>query len=367
MLNPGIPKAHGFNNGAHINNGKRGVAHVKKALITGMAGFIGFHLANRLLHAFPGIQLLGLDNINCYYDPALKYARLNELGFSDENVREHKIVTSEKNDGCRFVKADLRDKDYLLKLFESEGFDYVINLAAQAGVRYSLIHPEEYIASNVTGFLNLLECCRAYPIGHLLYASSSSVYGLNTKTPFSEEDITEKPASLYACSKKMNESMAFTYAHLFGIKSSGLRFFTVYGEWGRPDMAYYGFTKKILNGEPIQLYNHGDMSRDFTYVKDIVTGICDLLEKAPDDQEIPCETYNIGNNSPVKLGDFVSAIETALGKEAEKVYLPMQPGDVPKTYADVDKMMRKTNFKPDTRLEDGIKLFVDWYRQYYKL
>jgi len=341
---------------------------MKTILLTGMAGFVGFHMTNRLLHDYPGITIVGLDNVNDYYDVSLKCDRLRELGFEiSGDISEQEIIKSKKNNNLHFVKADLKDKPCLTMLFKKYCFHTVINLAAQAGVRYSLVHPEKYIESNIDGFLNILECCRAHPVGHLLYASSSSVYGLNDKIPFSEDDKADKPASLYACTKKMNESMAFTYAHLFGIKSSGLRFFTVYGEWGRPDMAYFSFTRDILDEKPICVYNYGKMSRDFTYVGDVVAGISDLLDKPPDNLEIPSTVYNIGNNNPVLLEDFISAIETALGKDAIKEYHPMSPGDVPQTYADVDKLMKKTLFKPSTKIDEGIGKFVEWYKQYYKI
>ncbi|MDL2325371.1 NAD-dependent epimerase/dehydratase family protein [Ruminococcaceae bacterium OttesenSCG-928-A16] len=337
-----------------------------KILLTGMAGFIGFHLTNKLLNQYTDIKILGLDNINDYYDINLKHARLTQLGFKPQDIDWNEIVSSSANPNVRFVQMNLQDTEGVAELFASENFDYVINLAAQAGVRYSLTNPQSYIDSNVTGFLNILEGCRNHPVKHLIYASSSSVYGLNTKIPFSERDRVDSPASLYAATKKMNEAMAHTYAHLFGVKSSGLRFFTVYGEWGRPDMALFIFTEKISAGKPVQLFNYGKMQRDFTYVDDIVTGITDLLEKVPDATP-PCTVFNIGNNSPVELNAYVDAIEEAVGKKAVREFLPMQPGDVPATYADVDHLMNVTNFKPSTDICVGIKKFIAWYKEYYSL
>lgn len=335
-----------------------------KILITGMAGFIGMHLANKLLQRDPGCEIVGMDNLNDYYDVNLKYGRLGVLGFARDEVRDGVLITSKTHPNCRFEKLDLRDGEALKELFRSEGFDYVVNLAAQAGVRYSLVNPQSYIDSNITGLLNVLEACRAYPVKHLVYASSSSVYGLNEKTPFSEEDRVDSPASLYAATKKASEMMAHTYAHLFKIPASGLRFFTVYGEWGRPDMSPYIFVSKILRGEPIQLFNNGKMRRDFTYVGDIVEGVADLLPVIP--QGVPCcEVYNIGNNQPVELETYVATIEKVTGRKAKRELLPMQKGDVLQTYADVSKLMRVTGFKPDTPLETGLARFVQWYRDYY--
>ncbi len=335
-----------------------------KILITGMAGFIGMHLANKLLQRDPGCEIVGMDNLNDYYDVNLKYGRLGVLGFARDEVRDGVLITSKTHPNCRFEKLDLRDGEALKELFRSESFDYVVNLAAQAGVRYSLVNPQSYIDSNITGLLNVLEACRAYPVKHLVYASSSSVYGLNEKTPFSEEDRVDSPASLYAATKKASEMMAHTYAHLFKIPASGLRFFTVYGEWGRPDMSPYIFVSKILRGEPIQLFNNGKMRRDFTYVGDIVEGVADLLPVIP--QGVPCcEVYNIGNNQPVELETYVATIEKVTGRKAKRELLPMQKGDVLQTYADVSKLMRVTGFKPDTPLETGLARFVQWYRDYY--
>lgn len=334
-----------------------------RVLVTGMAGFIGFHLTKELICRYPDVEVVGIDNINDYYDVSLKYTRLNELGFRQEDLRLGEIAVSCVRPNLRLYCTNLQDADTVNSIFSNERIDYVINLAAQAGVRYSLINPQSYIDSNVTGFLNILEGCRHYPVKHLLYASSSSVYGLNNKMPFSESDRVDSPASLYAATKKMNEAMAHTYAHLFGVKSTGLRFFTVYGPYGRPDMALFSFTKKILAGEPIQLFNYGKMRRDFTYVQDIVTGIADLLDKVPSSQ-VPTDVYNIGNNQPVELNEFVNAIEDALGKKAIREFLPIQPGDVPATWADVDRLMDITSFKPSTPIREGIGKFTEWYLQY---
>lgn len=335
-----------------------------KILITGMAGFIGYHLTRTLCAARPEVELVGLDNLNEYYDVNLKFARLKELGFEREQAVSGQVVSSMTNPNCRFVKMALQDTEDVKRLFQVEGFTHVVNLAAQAGVRYSLEKPYSYIDSNVTGFLSILEACRAYPVRHLVYASSSSVYGLNTDMPFAETDRVEKPASLYAATKRMNEAMAYTYAHLFQIPSSGLRFFTVYGAYGRPDMSYFTFTQKILRDDPIQLFNHGDMMRDFTYVQDVVEGVIELLE-APPVTVPPTEIYNIGNNQPVRLEAYVEALENALGKRATREYLPMQAGDVPATYASTDRLMGVTSFKPDTDLREGIREFVRWYKEYY--
>ncbi len=333
-----------------------------RILVTGMAGFIGFHLTKELICRYPNAEIIGIDNINDYYDVNLKYARLDELGFQRADLRLGEMAVSCVRPETRLYCANLQDVDTINSVF-NEKIDYVINLAAQAGVRYSLINPQSYIDSNVTGFLNILEGCRRHPVKHLLYASSSSVYGLNSKMPFSESDHVDSPASLYAATKKMNEAMAHTYAHLFGVRSTGLRFFTVYGPYGRPDMALFAFTKKILAGEPIQLFNYGKMRRDFTYVQDIVTGIADLLDKVPDDQ-VPTAVYNIGNNNPVELNEFVNAIEDALGKKALREFLPMQPGDVPATWADVDRLMAATSFRPSTPIREGIGKFAEWYLRY---
>ncbi len=334
-----------------------------KILITGAAGFIGFHLSQKLLKQ--DYQIIGIDNLNDYYDPSLKQSRLEILG---------------KYNNFNFHKVDLKDKAAVDHIFETYQPTHVINLAAQAGVRYSIENPYAYVDSNLTGFMNILEACRNYPVAHLLYASSSSVYGGNKVAPFSTNHNVDHPVSLYAATKKSNELMAHTYSHLYGIPTTGLRFFTVYGPYGRPDMAYFSFTKDILAGKPIKVFNHGKMERDFTYIDDIVEGIVKLIDKAPaankdwdeskDDLSTsfaPYKIYNIGNNNPVQLMRFINALESALGKEAEKVYMDMQPGDVLRTYADVSDLERDINFKPSTSIEDGLKKFVEWYEDYYKV
>ncbi len=332
-----------------------------KILITGAAGFIGSHLALRLLNE--GHEVIGVDNLNDYYDPTLKEARLNRL---------------EPFPDFHFHKTDLENKPEIDRIFETHRPTHVVNLAAQAGVRYSLENPYAYINSNITGFLNILEACRHFPVEHLLYASSSSVYGGNQQLPFSTAHNVDHPVSLYAATKKSNELMAHTYSHLFNIPSTGLRFFTVYGPYGRPDMALFLFTQAILEGRPIQVFNHGQMERDFTYVDDIIEGIVRLLAKAPignpdwDETRDPAGTsfapyriYNIGNNSPVPLMRYIKALEDALGIEAEKEFLELQAGDVPRTFADVKDLEQTTGFKPATEVEDGIQRFVDWYKDYY--
>jgi UDP-glucuronate 4-epimerase len=329
-----------------------------KVLVTGIAGFIGFHVAKRLLHE--GYDVVGFDNLNDYYEVQLKIDRLKELQV--ENLESNWISNNSK---LKFVKADLMEKDVLMKLFQDERFDYVVHLAAQAGVRYSLTEPQKYIDSNITGFLNILECCRNYPVKHLVFASSSSVYGLNIKVPFSIEDRTDAPISFYAASKKANELMAHSYSHLFKIPTTGLRFFTVYGPWGRPDMAMHLFTKAIVNDEPIKVYNQGNLSRDFTYIDEIVESIIRLITKPNSTTDIPFNLFNIGNNSPEKLGDFIDAIETSLGKITQKELLPMQAGDVEKTYADVQSLIDYIDYKPQVSIHEGIRKFVNWYKDYY--
>lgn len=322
----------------------------KQILITGAAGFIGFHLSKQLLEE--GAKVIGFDNINNYYDTSLKDARLEIL---------HKYPN------FTFIKGDLADAEAVKFLFIRYNPEIVVNLAAQAGVRYSIDNPQVYIESNIIGFFNILETCRYHPVKHLVYASSSSVYGNQQKTPFSTTDDVSKPISLYAATKKSNELMAYTYAHLYGIPATGLRFFTVYGPYGRPDMAYFKFTNKIMKGEPIQIYNNGDMYRDFTYVDDIVQGIVNLLEHPPetDFQGARYKVYNIGNNKPEKLMHFIEVLEKALGREAKKEFLPMQAGDVYQTYADVDDLMADFGFKPETSIEDGLAKFAEWYNKYY--
>lgn len=341
-------------------------------LVTGAAGFIGFHLSKRLLAE--GHTITGIDSVNDYYDVNLKHGRLAELGVSETQTQ------SSIYPGFTFYKYDLCDKANLETLFKENNFDIVINLAAQAGVRYSLQNPQAYVDSNVQGFVNILELCRAYKPKHLIFASSSSVYGLNKQMPFSVHHHTDHPISLYAATKKSNEVMAHTYAHLFGIPTSGLRFFTVYGPWGRPDMAYFGFTKKIVDGEAIDVFNEGDLMRDFTYIDDIVEGIVRLIDKAPEPDAgfdnfnpdpassyAPYRLYNIGNNTPVKLMDFIEILEEAIGKKAVKNFLPMQPGDVYATYADVAALANVTGFHPETSIKDGLNAFVAWYKDFYKV
>ena len=330
-----------------------------KILVTGAAGFIGFHLSKLLLDQ--GFNVIGLDNINDYYDPVLKFDRLKILGITKEKAKNYNEIC--KKNAFKFIRLNLEDKENLLKLFHDEKIDIVCNLAAQAGVRYSLSNPETYIQSNIVGFVNILECCRYYEIKHLIYASSSSVYGLNKKIPFSVSDNVDNPISLYAATKKSNELMAHTYSHLFDIPTTGLRFFTVYGPWGRPDMALFLFTKAIIEDETIDVYNYGKMQRDFTYVDDIVKGLYKIINS---EKREKYNIYNIGNNNTVELMDFITCIEKKLGKTAKKNMLPIQPGDVSKTWANVDKLVNDYNYKPSTKIKDGIDRFIDWYLEYYK-
>lgn len=332
-----------------------------KILVTGAAGFIGFHLSKRLMAQ--GFQVIGVDNLNHYYDVTLKRDRLKIL---------------EGNDQFEFHQLDLVDQEKLNQLFIDNPIHIVINLAAQAGVRYSLTNPHAYVDSNLVGFVNILEACRHYKIEHLIYASSSSVYGANIKIPFSTKDSVDHPVSLYAASKKANELMAHTYSHLFQIPTTGLRFFTVYGPWGRPDMAYYSFTKDIIEGKTIKVFNNGDMRRDFTYIDDIVEGIIRLLNKPPTSNPqwdrahpnpsssyAPYKVYNIGNNNPVNLMDFISTLEKLIGQKAKIEFLPMQAGDVKETYADITDLQDNVGFYPSTTIEEGLAQFVDWYKNYY--
>jgi UDP-glucuronate 4-epimerase len=335
-------------------------------LVTGCAGFIGFHLSQRLLKtAARDDEIVGLDNLNDYYDVSLKEARLAQL-------------TAASN--FRFLKLDLADREGVARLVHEARFEKVVNLAAQAGVRYSLTNPEAYVNSNLVGFQNLLEACRRSSVQHLVFASSSSVYGANTKMPFSVHDSTEHPVSLYAATKKANELMAHVYAHLYGLPTTGLRFFTVYGPWGRPDMAYFTFTKAILEGRPIQVFNQGQLRRDFTYVDDIIEGVVRVLDRPPQPDphwsseppdpatsSAPYRIYNIGNNHPVELMKFIRVLEGKLGKKARLDLRPMQPGDVLATYADVDDLTRDVGFRPETPIEEGLGRFVDWYREYYRV
>ncbi len=332
-------------------------------LVTGVAGFIGFHLAKRLIE--DGQSIIGIDNLNDYYDPELKEARLNIL---------------KKSDNFIFYKEDLKNREGIDQIFSNKKPRKVVHLAAQAGVRYSLENPHAYIDSNILGFMNILEACRNYPVEHLIFASSSSVYGANTKMPFSVHDNVDHPLSLYAATKKANELMAHTYSHLFIIPCTGLRFFTVYGPWGRPDMALFLFTKAILEGKPIDVYNYGDMERDFTYIDDIVESLVRLLPKNPSANPVwsgedpdpatsfnPYSIYNIGNNSPVKLMDFIKAIEISIGKKAEMNMMPIQDGDVPRTWADTKDLYQMIDFQPSTAIQNGVEKFVNWYRDFYDI
>lgn len=335
-----------------------------KLLLTGTAGFIGYSLTKKLLETDSDIQIVGLDNINDYYELSLKYGRLADLGFDKSDIVYGKKIVSSLSKNSSFIQLKLEDKAGIDRLFAEEKFDIVCNLAAQAGVRYSIENPYTYIESNIVGFINILEACRHNPVQHLVYASSSSVYGMNDKVPFSEEDKVDSPVSLYAASKKSNELMAHVYSNLYKIPTTGLRFFTVYGPWGRPDMAPFLFTKAILNNEPIKIFNNGNMLRDFTYIDDIVDGVIKTLTHIPQ-TEIPYKIYNIGNSKPIKLMDFISEIEQALNKEAQKVFMAMQPGDVYQTYADTSNLENDVNFKPDTPIKEGVKSFVDWYISFY--
>ncbi|MBI5326890.1 MAG: NAD-dependent epimerase [Deltaproteobacteria bacterium] len=336
---------------------------MKKILVTGAAGFIGFHLCKRLLNR--GDKVFGIDNLNDYYDVNLKKDRLKQI----DGMKNFK-----------FIKMDIADRKSIASLFSEESFDAAVNLAAQAGVRYSLINPYAYIESNINGFLNILEGCRHNKVKHLVFASSSSVYGANTNMPFSVHHNVDHPVSLYAATKKANELMAHTYASLYNIPCTGLRFFTVYGPWGRPDMALFLFTKAILQGKTIDVFNYGKMKRDFTYIDDIIEGVVRVMDKIPKPNPAwsgdnpdsatsyaPYKLYNIGNNNPVELMRFIEVLEDAIGKKAEKNLLPIQPGDVPATYADVDDLINDVGFKPATSIEEGIKKFVEWYKKYFKL
>jgi UDP-glucuronate 4-epimerase len=347
----------------------------RKILVTGTAGFIGYHLAKKLLEL--GNTVIGYDNINDYYDVNLKYARLNELGINRDDLKDNQLLDSTTYPKHKFIKANLEDADTLNNLFKTEKFDAVCNLAAQAGVRYSIENPHAYISSNVVGFMNILEACRNYGVKNLSYASSSSVYGLNKSQPFKTTDITDSPISLYAATKKSNELMAHTYSHLYNISCVGLRFFTVFGEMGRPDMAPMLFADAITNDRPIKVFNHGNMSRDFTYVGDIVDGIVKVLALNADTPVVKTKVgcidnpqnlakiYNIGANKPVQLLDFIETLENALGKKAEKKFMDMQDGDVVSTYADVSGLIDDFEYKPDTSLEVGIGRFVKWYKEFY--
>lgn len=345
-------------------------------LVTGVAGFIGFHVANYLVSR--GDAVLGLDSINAYYDRELKYARLAQSGIQRDDIQLGVPLTSSTQGNYRFVQLNLGDKESLLQLFETEQLDVVIHLAAQAGVRNSLYHPEDYIHSNITGFLNLLECCRFHPVKHLVFASSSSVYGSNEKMPFSTADPVDHPISLYAATKKSNELMAHAYSHLFGIPTTGLRFFTVYGPWGRPDMAYFLFADAISKGKSIQVYNQGLMKRDFTYIDDIVDGIVRVADRPatantnfdpqhpdPASAAAPFKLYNLGNSTSVPLMEFIEAVEQGLGKKAVKEFLPLQPGDVTDTHADISAMQQDLGYHPSTSVQQGVAEFTKWYLNFY--
>ena len=336
---------------------------MKKILITGAAGFIGAHLAKKLMEG--GAEVIGLDNINDYYDPQLKIDRMAALAECDSFTH---------------INLDLADRQGIEGLFQRHNFDCVVNLAAQAGVRYSLINPHSYVDTNIVGFVNILEGCRHNGVKHLVYASSSSVYGANTKMPFSVHDNVDHPVSLYAASKKSNELMAHTYSHLFGLPTTGLRFFTVYGPWGRPDMALFLFTKAIIEGRPIDVFNNGNMERDFTYIDDIVEGVARVVDRVPEGNfdwsgespdpatsYCPYRVYNIGNNNKEQLLRYIKVLEDCLGRKADKNFLPMQPGDVPATYADVDDLVEDFDYKPNTSIDEGIAKFVDWYKDYFKV
>jgi len=350
-----------------------------KVLVTGTAGFIGSFTAERLVDR--GNEVVGLDSINDYYDIKLKYGRLEKDGIDPSAAAETgKLVKSSKYRNYNFIRMKLEDWQGIEKLFLTENFDMVCHLAAQAGVRYSITNPHAYIDSNIIGFQNILEACRYNKVKHLTYASSSSVYGLNESYPFSTHDNVDHPISLYAATKKSNELMAHTYSHLYGIPTTGIRLFTVYGPWGRPDMALFIFTEAILEDRPIDIFNNGKMDRDFTYIDDIVTGIVKVLDnppkgnsdwsgKSPDPSSslAPYRIYNIGNNSPVNLMDFIDAIEKSLGRKAKKNYLPMQPGDVPATWADVDDLVRDMNYSPGVEIREGVERFVKWYLEYFKV
>ncbi|MBN1907633.1 MAG: NAD-dependent epimerase [Deltaproteobacteria bacterium] len=349
-----------------------------KILVTGTAGFIGSHVAIRLLDR--GDEVTGLDSINDYYDVNVKYGRLERAGINRDSIESGKMAHSSRCPGYSFIKMNLEDRKGLESIFLTGKFDMVCHLAAQAGVRYSLTNPYAYIDSNITGFMNILECCRHNSVKHLAYASSSSVYGLNENYPFSTHDNVDHPISLYAATKKANELMAHTYSHLYQIPTTGLRFFTVYGPWGRPDMALFLFTKAIIEGRPIDVFNNGDMKRDFTYIDDIVTGVVKVLDhppmgnsewsgKVPDTSSSPApyKVYNIGNNSPVNLMDFIKAIEKALGKEAKKNFMPMQAGDVPATWADVDDLVKDLGYAPSVNVVDGVERFVKWYINFFNV
>lgn len=348
-----------------------------KVLVTGTAGFIGFHLAARLIKE--GYTVVGLDILNDYYSVSLKHSRLKEHGIDFSLLREKELQNSHVYPNYSFIQADLSEHDFIVEFMNGEKFDYVVNLAAQAGVRYSLENPRAYTKSNIDGFLSILEGCRSSQVKHLVYASTSSVYGLNTAMPLSEDQHTDHPMAYYAATKKANEMMAHSYSHLFRLPTSGLRFFTVYGPWGRPDMALFLFTEAILKNEPIKVFNHGKMIRDFTYVGDIVESIFRLIPKPasadvnwsgespnPNTSSAPYQLFNIGNSRPVQLMSYIQALENALGEEAKKDFMDIQPGDVPATHADASRLEAYTGFRPNETVESGVQKFVDWYMNYYR-
>ncbi len=337
----------------------------KTILVTGAAGFIGYHLCESLLKV--GHKVIGLDNINDYYDVNLKYARLQQLGVGRENAKVFNQLCNSTSHGSQmqFVRMHLENRESLPKLFKLFKFDTVCNMAAQPGVHYSLDYPEAYIDSNITGFLNVLECCRYHSVKRLVYASSSSIYGNSDVVPFEESTNVDKPISLYAATKRSNELMAYTYSHLFSMETISLRFFTVYGPWGRPDMAMFLFTDAIINNRPIKVFNNGDLSRDFTYIDDIVNGVLNALLDNSKDTSL-YKVYNIGNSVPVQLMDFIRAIENNLGTLAKKVMLPMQPGDVNQTWADISRLQKDYNYKSNTSVNKGVEAFIDWYKSYHK-
>ena len=348
----------------------------KNILVTGSAGFIGFHLVKELL--LRGYDVIGLDNINEYYDVELKIGRLRELGISKKKIMYNQYINSEIFDSYKFIKIDLNDKDNIEKLFADNNIKIVINLAAQTGVRFSLVNPHAYTESNITGFLNILENCRNYEIEHLVFASSSSVYGLNKTMPYSTNANVDHPVSLYAATKKANELMAHSYSYLFNIPTTGLRFFTVYGEWGRPDMSYFLFTKAIYEGKAINVFNNGEMERDFTYVGDVVNGVIQVMDNPPKKNPqwknnppessssiAPYKLYNLGNSKPIKLLDFIREIEKSIGVKANLNFLPMQSGDVVKTWADITESKNNFDYKPDTTINIGIPKFITWFKKFY--
>jgi UDP-glucuronate 4-epimerase len=349
-----------------------------KILVTGSAGFIGYHLTNRLIK--DGHEVIGIDSLNDYYQVSLKYDRLENAGIDKDKISYNIPLKSISLPGYTFIRLQLEDKANLEEVFQKHPFHAVVNLAAQAGVRYSITNPSAYIESNIVGFANLLECCRHHEVRHLVYASSSSVYGLNESIPFSTSDTVDHPISLYAATKKSNELMAHVYSHLYGLSTTGLRFFTVYGPWGRPDMAMFLFTKAIIEGKPIQVFNNGEMERDFTYIDDIIDGVSRVINNPaepnpnwsglkPDTStsKAPYQLYNIGNSNPVKLTAFIDAIEKKLNKTAKKIMMPMQPGDVHKTYADVTGLKANLGYNPSTSIEKGVSNFIDWYIDYFKI